>query len=117
MCIELNAHALIIFLLTLRKLSINAGFLPWQLGSQSCERAFRAARSMSSMFSTVISFGLLGLLRRLHRMHVQLCLEAEAHETGIRYPRVETNKAKDGHGIELVQCVQNVSEKQIAETI
>jgi len=38
MCIELNAHSIVIFLLTLRKLLINAAFLPWLLGSQSCER-------------------------------------------------------------------------------
>ena len=39
-CIELNAHSLISFLLTLRKLSPNSGFHPSLLGSQSCEKAF-----------------------------------------------------------------------------
>ena len=102
-CIELNAHSMIIFLLILRKLSINAGCLPWLLGSQSCEKAFKAARSMSSIFSTVIIFGMLGL-RRLHRMNIQFCLEAESQETGIRYPRVEAHNTKDGHGNGSLQC-------------
>ena len=114
MCIELNAHSMIIFLLILRKLSINAGCLPWLLGSQSCEKAFRAPRSMSSIFSTVINFGMLGLLRRLH---IQFCLEAESQETGIRYPRVEAHNTKDGHGNESLQCLEAVTEKKIAETI
>lgn len=116
-CIELNAHSIVIFLLTLRKLSINAAFLPWLLGSQSCEKAFRAARSMSSIFSTVINFGMLGLLRRLHRMNIEFCLEAESQETGIRYPSIEAHKTKDGHGNESVQCVEDVTEEKLAETI
>ena len=94
MCIKLSAHSIVIFLLTLRKLSINTAFLPWLLGSQSCEKAFRAARSMSSIFSTVINFGMLRLLCQLHRMNIQFCLEAESQETGIRYPRIEAHKPK-----------------------
>ena len=56
MCIELNAHSLISFILTLRNCLPDSGFLPWLLGSQSCEKAFRAAHSMSSIFSMVIFF-------------------------------------------------------------
>ncbi len=117
MCIELKAHALIIFLLTLKKLSPKTGFFPWLLGSQSCEKAFRAARSMTSIFSTVINFGMLGLLRRLHRMHIQFCLEAESQETGIRYPKVEAHKNKDGYGDDSVQSVENITIQQIAEAV
>ena len=49
-CIELNAHALIVFLITLRGSGVNS-FPPWLLGSQVCEATFRTARSMSSIFS------------------------------------------------------------------
>lgn len=99
MCVELNAHSLITFILTLRDIfpSESAVFLPWKLGSQFCEKIFGAARSMSSVFSTIINFGLLGLLRRLHRLHIQFCLEADSEESGIAYPRIETHKVKDGH--------------------
>ena len=61
-------------------------FIPWILGSQSCEEAFRLVRSMSGVFSTVINFGILGLLRRLHRLDIQSRLQAEFEKTGITYP-------------------------------
>ena len=89
-CVELNAHALIIFLLRVRdSLFPNSKcFMPWKLGSQSCKKIFRAARSMSSTFLTIINFRILGLLRRLHQLHVKVCQEAECNQTDIRYPRV-----------------------------
>ena len=93
-CIELNAHALIIYLLSCRDSHTSEVFLPWKLGSQPCEKVFRAARSMTSTFSTVINFGMLGLLRRLHRLHTQLTLESEA--IGIKYPNLEAHKKKEG---------------------
>ena len=68
LCIELNAHTLIIFMRTLRDHYSDGAalFSPWKLGSQSCEKTFRAVRSMTTTFSTVINVGMLGLLRRLH---------------------------------------------------
>ena len=53
MCVELNAHALIM------RVQGNfdcESFLPWLLGSQSCEKTFRTDRSMTSIFSTIINF-------------------------------------------------------------
>ena len=94
MCIELNAHALIVFLITIRDHVNNSKcFLPWLLGSQSCEATFRAARSMSSIFSTMINFGMLGLLRRLHRLHIQLALQANSDKE-IIFPRVIKQQRK-----------------------
>ena len=61
-------------------------FLPWLLGSQCCEQAFRAVRSMSGTFSTMINFGMLGLLRHLHQLDIQCNLQAQTQETGIKYP-------------------------------
>jgi len=92
MCIELNAHALIVFLIAVRDhAKTNDCFLPWLLGSQCCEAMFRTARSMSSIFSTVINFGMLGLLRRLHRLHIQLALQTDSSEE-ILFPRVAKRK-------------------------
>ena len=39
-CIELNAHALITYLVTVRDTLPANTFLPWMLGSQSCKRIF-----------------------------------------------------------------------------
>ena len=70
-CIELNAHALVLLVITLQDNFDDNNFIPWILGSQSCEKTFRAARSMSTTFSTIINFGVLGLLRHLHRLQIQ----------------------------------------------
>ena len=91
--IELNAHSLIIYMMTLRDHVASDYhdrlFTPWLLGSQSCEKVFRTARSMTSMFSTILNFGVLGLLQRLHRIHIQYCLESESDITSIVYPHKE----------------------------
>ena len=73
MCIELNAHSLISYMLSLQNLlpPDSDNFIPWLLGSQCCEKVFRAARSMSGTFSTIINFGLLGLIRRINRLQIQ----------------------------------------------
>ena len=119
MCIELNAHSLITFLLTVRdELHPESRcFVPWMLGSQSCEKIFRAARSMSSSFSTIINFGMLGLLRRLHRLHVQTCNEAEGDKTGIKYPRVEAHKKKDGHTDSTPYIVDQITNGEIGKVV
>ena len=83
MCVELNAHALISFVMTIRDNFNDYNFLPWWLGSQSCEKAFQAARSMTSTFSTIINFGMLGLLRRLHRLQIQANLQAESYKLNL----------------------------------
>ena len=116
---EFNAHALITYLMTVRD-SLppkSRSFVPWMLGSQSCEKMLRTARSMSSTFSTVINFGMLGLMRRLHRMHIQACQEAESEETGIKYPRVEANKNKDGHHVSNMCCGFSLGNKDIVEAV
>ena len=53
LCIELNAHAIISLLFLLRDCdgASDGAYLPWLLGSQSCEKTFRLARSMTSTFS------------------------------------------------------------------
>ena len=119
MCVELNAHALITFFLRVRdSLPPNSKcFMPWKLGSQWCEKIFRAARSMSSPFSIVINFGIVGLLRRLHRLHIQVCHEAECNQIGIRYPCVEAHKKKDGHRQAKVCLVDSVTNQDITQAV
>ena len=120
MCIELNAHALVTILLTIRKTLPHDShcFLPWLLGSQTCEKIFRAARSMTSTFSTIINFGMLGLMRRLHCLHIQLCLEAEAEANHICYPRNKTHQAKDGQNRpSKLSSVSSVSDQEISDAV
>ena len=90
MCIELNAHALIVSLMTVSEHGANC-FL---LGSQVCEAIFTTARSMSSIFPTMINFGILGLLRRLHHLHIQLALQADSSQE-ILFPRRGRQKVQE----------------------
>ena len=113
MCTEINAHSLITFLMTVRdqlnKDSTSASFLPWLLGSQSCERTFRSVRSMSSTFSTIINFGMLGLLRCLHRLQIQSTIQSET-STDIIFPRVLKHQSKQGDDVyknHLLEAITN----------
>jgi len=47
-CIELNAHALIILLMILRNSSAEHCYCPWLLGSQPCEKAFSSCTEYDS---------------------------------------------------------------------
>ena len=102
MCVEINAHSLLMLLLILRDTlpDSHGRFLPWMLGSQSCERTFRALRSMTSTFSTMINFSVLGLLQRLHKLYIQEELQSQTEKDshGISFPRQEKyGKKKDGY--------------------
>lgn len=114
--IELNAHAMIVLLITLRDhfRSNYACFIQWLLGFQSCERTFRNARSMSSVFSTVINFSMLSLVRRLHRLQIQCTLQANSEETSsIVFPRVQF---KQGKNIPVSYPLNEYSNECILET-
>ena len=67
-CTELDAHSIVTVAMTIRDhfSANNQYFMPWLLGSQSCEKIFRATHSMIPTFSTMLNFGTLSLLQRLH---------------------------------------------------
>ena len=115
-CIELNAHALIILLMNLRdsNLSSKDKFYPCLLGSQPCEKAFRAMRSMSGIFSTIINFSMLGFLRKLHRMHIQLKLEGEMKKSGIITPRASKHSQTDAR---MIPTVTDITNERILEKV
>ncbi len=118
-CIELNAHALLTFLNTIRDHFEGkaAMFTPWLLGSQSCEKVFRSAGSMTNTFSTMINFSMLGLLQRLHRLQIQSNLQAQSQSTGVVYPQINKHSCKDGKNTSTASTVSDVSNKVICETI
>ena len=118
-CIELNAHALVVFLMTIRDNFFTGAFLfaPWKLGSQSCEKIFRSALSMTNTFSTIINFSLLGLMRRLHRLQVQSNLQAQSDLSGIAYPQVNKHRLKDGTNSNIGYPIDGISNKDISEAI
>jgi len=97
--------------------SNNVVFLPWLLGSQSCERIFRSAQSMSTVFSSVLNFSILGLLRRLHRLNIQSVLQADAEKSGIKFPRMEKNLEKHGMKSYVAPSVADINNKDISGAV
>ena len=119
-CIELNAHSIVTVAMTIRDhlTTDYQCFIPWLLGSQSCEKIFRAARSMTPTFSTVLNFGMLSLLQRLHRIHIQYCLENDSETSEIiKYLRNEIHKDKDGHDRANLCDLSTISNSKIIETV
>lgn len=80
LCMEFNAHALILAVSKFTSQKEEHLFLPWLYSSQPCEKFFRAARSMTSTFSTVVNFSLLDILRRGDRLQF---INDVVSETGI----------------------------------
>jgi hypothetical protein len=78
-CIEINAHSLLSYIITLRDSNFSPEYLtPYIMGSQSCEKLFRSLRSMSSTFSTIINFSMLSMLQRLHKLAIKEDLESQS---------------------------------------
>ena len=111
-CIELNAHALILLLMLLRDKSKSTGvgylFCPWLLGSQPCKKGFRVARSMTPTFSTMMNFSILGLLRRIHKLQIQIEIESQSSSTGIIFPNT-TAKGNDRENQHSVKTITNAN--------
>ena len=118
MCIELNAHALITYVLSIRDHFQGdfSNFMPWLLGSQTCEKTFRIVRSMSSTFSTVLNFSILGMLRRLHRLNIQLQLQSNSQDL-IKFPSVERHRNKEGKNKLVMEGLSTVKDMDISEAI
>ena len=90
MCVELNAHSLLMYLLLLRDNypQHSSSFSPWMIGSQSCEKIFRTLHGMTGTFSTMVNFSMLGLLQRLHKLDILEELQSEETHK-IVFPRQE----------------------------
>ncbi len=122
LCIEINAHALIAFILILRDdlKSDCEYFLPWMLGAQSCEQVFRALRSMTGTFSTIVNFTMLGMLQRLHKLGIMVECQSQSGEAqGIHFPRQEKyGKRKDGYNTtNSHNSIVDISNEEIAEAM
>ena len=120
MCIEINAHTLLMCILCLREGSAATSFVPWMLGSQTCERMFRALRSMTSTFSTIINFSMLGLLQRLHKLFIQEELQSQTSraEHDISFLRQDTfGEQKDGISSYVSFSVSDITDEMILDAL
>ena len=115
--IEINAHAVIILLLILRRRGKSDCCYPWLLGSQPCEQAFRAAHGMTLTFSTMINFTVLGLIRRLHRLQIQVDPESTSDTTRIIYPCKVAHDKKSGIIKDSMYTCEKITNKNIEEAV
>lgn len=120
MCIEINAHSLLAFVLMMRDMPHLPDFCPWRLGSQSCEKTFRSAPSITGTFSTIINFSLLGFLQRIHKLAIKDDLQSNTEKLthNIIFPRLEKHKNKDGIGRESLKYhMLDASDEKILDAL
>lgn len=86
-CVEINAHALIHIIVSLRMKQENEYFLPELFSSQPCEHTFRQMRSMGTANYTKINFNLNELLHMIARVEIMNKVVYSCKE--ITFPRVE----------------------------
>lgn len=85
-CIELNAHSLVLCLLHLKNTNMPELFLPHLFGSQQCESLFRQVRSFTSTYSTVANCSVKEILSRISK--IQLQSEIAYNNESFKFPRL-----------------------------
>ncbi|KAK4012282.1 hypothetical protein OUZ56_021383 [Daphnia magna] len=88
LCVEFNAHALVLMILALQDKP--ESFKPWLCTSQPCESYFRGGRSCTANYSTMINFTARDFLKcRCRKIDANIRLTAEGVKDGLSYPRFE----------------------------
>lgn len=88
LCVEFNAHALVLMILALQDKP--ESFKPWLCTSQPCESYFRGGRSCTANYSTMINFTARDFLKcRCRKIDATIRLTAEGVKDGLSYPRFE----------------------------
>ncbi|KAK3908493.1 Nucleoprotein, partial [Frankliniella fusca] len=98
--VELNAHALVKLVRIFRDSDHAEQFIPHLIGSQQCEKLFRALRSLTTTHATVINFSMLKMLARLRRVELQIRVVSAAGDT-FSFPREEEKRVKAGQAAAL----------------
>lgn len=70
-CIELNAHSLVLLLFHLKEKNKSEFFKPDLFSSQQCESLFRMVRSFTSTYSTVVNCSVKEILERINKIQLQ----------------------------------------------
>lgn len=70
-CIELNAHSLVLIILYLRSINKPQLFMPLVYSSQPCESFYRHIRSFTSTYSTVANCTVKEILERINKIQLQ----------------------------------------------
>lgn len=77
-CLEFNAHAMILIILSLKKANQPELFKPWLYSSQPCENFYRQLRSLSTCFSQVTNCTIKEALDRIYRIDLQSKISSDS---------------------------------------
>lgn len=90
-CIELNAHSMVLALIQLKNHDSPQLFQPHLFDSQPCESTFRQIRSFTSTYSTVANCTVKEILGRLSKIQLQNDISSDTNSQ-FMYPRLARNK-------------------------
>ncbi|CAH1107466.1 unnamed protein product [Psylliodes chrysocephalus] len=122
-CIELNAHALLILIEKCRQNENHDTLLSWLYSSQPCERFFRQTRSMTSTYETKVNFDMLDILRRKHRIQALNDIVSDSEkfvfprEKNSRFGRKDLNRCEFDITIPSVVVLRNSIDKARQDVI
>lgn len=68
LCIEINAHSILVLIEKCRKFGTMEYFTPWLFSSQPTEKIFRQTRSMTTTNSTIVNYDIAEMMDRLARI-------------------------------------------------
>lgn len=69
-CLELNAHSMVLILIYLKKHNFPHLFMPWLYNSQSCENFYRLVRSLTTVFARAANCSVKDVLERIHKIQL-----------------------------------------------
>lgn len=107
-CIELNAHCLVKYILQLEKVNMPHLFMPHLLGSQPCEDLFRAMRSFTTTYSTVANCTVKEMLERVSKIELQNDISSSIGDLYV-FPRY--NQKSDVIEIPILPSVHEIEEE------
>lgn len=87
-CIELNAHSMLLMILYLKRNNMSNLFLPFLFNSQPCESFFRKIRSFTSTYSTVANCSIKEIIGRINKIQLQGDI---AYRSDYQYPRSDSS--------------------------
>ena len=105
LCVEINAHSLVMILIRLKRENKAHLLLPWLFGSQPAEIYFRLLRSLSPMENTQVNFTSIECNEwRCQKADAALLLSSRGKELGLSFPegrRLWTSDAKESSSLKI----------------
>lgn len=113
-CIEMNAHSLILLMINLKKNNYDKYFLPFLFDSQICESFFRLLRSATTVHSTVVNFSIKKCSERIGKIQL---LNHIPMASNLKFPRFRLGKYENEYNLptelEIFETINKCKNKAI----